>query len=134
MTQSTSETYKYLILDIAEIETFVRLCEKGRLPIDLILDKTDEKIEKVIEIKFKMARGSDIKEDEEKEVQQLFKRLVQIKDGNPERWNRYTPEGNMTACGTDYLSNDVYCYYFILKAVAAHKKNMREQVKKMIVE
>ena len=84
MTQSTSETYKYLILDIAEIETFVRLCEKGRLSIDLLLDKIDEKIEKIIDIKFKMARGSDVKEDEEKEVHDLFKRLVQIKDNNPE--------------------------------------------------
>lgn len=84
MTQSSSETYKYLILEIAEIETFVRLCEKGRLLIDLLLDKIDEKIEKIIDIKFKMARGSDVKEDEEKEVHDLFKRLVQIKDNNPE--------------------------------------------------
>lgn len=84
MAQPASETFKYLILDIAEVETFVRLCEKGRLPIDLLLDKIDEKIEKVIEIKFKMARGSDIKDDEEKEIQLLFKRLVQIKDNNPE--------------------------------------------------
>ncbi|XP_070500945.1 rhodopsin-like [Chironomus tepperi] len=70
-------------------------------------------------------------------------------------WNRYTPEGNMTACGTDYLSKDIfsrgyvfiyaiwcyflplfliiYSYYFILKAVSAHEKNMREQAKKMNV-
>jgi len=88
MTQSTSETYKYLILDMTEIETFVRLCEqKGRLPIDLLMDKIDEKIEKVIDIKFKMARGRDIKEDEEKEVHNLIKRLVQIKDNNPESKN-----------------------------------------------
>jgi r-opsin len=70
-------------------------------------------------------------------------------------YNRYTPEGNMTACGTDYLSRDIisrsyvviyagwcyfmplfliiYSYFFILKAVAAHEKNMREQAKKMNV-
>jgi r-opsin len=70
-------------------------------------------------------------------------------------WNRYVPEGNMTACGTDYLSHDwssrsyiliyaifvywtplltiVYSYFFILQAVAAHEKNMREQAKKMNV-
>lgn len=51
-------------------------------------------------------------------------------------WNRYVPEGNMTACGTDYLSKDwlsrsyivvyagwvyfiplftiIFAYYFIL--------------------
>jgi r-opsin len=70
-------------------------------------------------------------------------------------WNRYVPEGNMTACGTDYLSQDwlsrsyilfygiwvyflplltiCYSYFFILRAVAAHEKNMREQAKKMNV-
>ncbi|CAH2051571.1 unnamed protein product, partial [Iphiclides podalirius] len=70
-------------------------------------------------------------------------------------WNRYVPEGNMTACGTDYLSNDlysrsyivvysffvyfapllliIYSYYFIVKAVADHEKAMREQAKKMNV-
>ncbi|CAO1405850.1 unnamed protein product [Diamesa serratosioi] len=70
-------------------------------------------------------------------------------------WNRYVPEGNMTACGTDYLSHDwssrsyiltyaifvywtpllmiIYSYFFILKAVSAHEKNMREQAKKMNV-
>jgi r-opsin len=70
-------------------------------------------------------------------------------------WNRYVPEGNMTACGTDYLSQDnlsrsylvaygifvyflplftiVYSYFFILQAVAAHEKNMRDQAKKMNV-
>lgn len=70
-------------------------------------------------------------------------------------FGRYTPEGNMTACGTDYLSKDmisrsyvfvygvwvfflpffliVYSYYFILKAVSAHEKAMREQAKKMNV-
>lgn len=68
-------------------------------------------------------------------------------------WNRYVPEGNMTACGTDYLSKDwlsksyilvyavfvyflplfmiIFSYYYILKAVSAHEKNMREQAKKM---
>ncbi|CRK97768.1 CLUMA_CG011148, isoform A [Clunio marinus] len=70
-------------------------------------------------------------------------------------WNRYVPEGNMTACGTDYLSKGwesrsyvlvygiwvyflpllmiIYSYYFILKAVGKHEKNMREQAKKMNV-
>ena len=70
-------------------------------------------------------------------------------------WNRYVPEGNMTACGTDYLNDDVisksyilvysvfvyflpllmiiYSYFFILQAVSAHEKNMREQAKKMNV-
>nr|WCQ76408.1 long wavelength sensitive opsin 2 [Ptosima undecimmaculata] len=70
-------------------------------------------------------------------------------------WNRYVPEGNMTACGTDYLSQDwlsmsyiyaysvfvyflplsviIYAYWFIVQAVAAHEKSMREQAKKMNV-
>ncbi|XP_058825724.1 opsin-1-like [Topomyia yanbarensis] len=70
-------------------------------------------------------------------------------------WNRYVPEGNMTACGTDYLTKDwlsrsyilvysvfcywlplltiIYSYYFILKAVSAHEQQMREQAKKMNV-
>jgi r-opsin len=70
-------------------------------------------------------------------------------------WNRYVPEGNMTACGTDYLSHDwasrsyiifyalfvywtplsliCYSYFFILKSVFAHEKNMRDQAKKMNV-
>nr|BAQ54833.1 opsin, long-wavelength sensitive type [Asiagomphus melaenops] len=70
-------------------------------------------------------------------------------------WNRYVPEGNMTSCGTDYLSKDwvsisyiwaysffvyalplgtiIYAYWFIVKAVAAHEKQMREQAKKMNV-
>nr|BAQ54857.1 opsin, long-wavelength sensitive type [Anax parthenope] len=70
-------------------------------------------------------------------------------------WNRYVPEGNMTACGTDYLTRDwfhksyilvysVFCYFlplgliihsyfFIVQAVAAHERGMREQAKKMNV-
>nr|APY20558.1 long wavelength sensitive opsin 2 [Aphanisticus sp. CRS-2017] len=70
-------------------------------------------------------------------------------------WNRYVPEGNMTACGTDYLSQDwisksyifaystfvyfmplsiiIYAYWFIVQAVATHEKSMREQAKKMNV-
>ncbi|EFN77283.1 rhodopsin isoform X2 [Harpegnathos saltator] len=70
-------------------------------------------------------------------------------------WNRYVPEGNMTACGTDYLTKDwssksyilvysifvyytplftiIYSYYFIVSTVAAHEKAMREQAKKMNV-
>lgn len=61
----------------------------------------------------------------------------------------------MTACGTDYLTKDIvsrsyilfysifvyfmplfliiYSYFFIIQAVAAHEKNMREQAKKMNV-
>lgn len=61
----------------------------------------------------------------------------------------------MTACGTDYLSKDwfsrsyilvysifvyfmplfliIYSYYFIIAAVTAHEKAMREQAKKMNV-
>jgi len=71
-------------------------------------------------------------------------------------WNRYVPEGNMTACGTDYLAQDfnsqlylyiygfwvyyiplfftIYCYSFIIKAVASHEQQMREQAKKMGVK
>ncbi|XP_049280070.1 opsin-1-like [Anopheles funestus] len=71
-------------------------------------------------------------------------------------WNRYVPEGNMTACGTDYLTDDwfhksyilvysvfvyyiplftiIYSYIFIIKAVSAHEKNMREQAKRMNVQ
>nr|BAQ54866.1 opsin, long-wavelength sensitive type [Anax parthenope] len=70
-------------------------------------------------------------------------------------WNRYVPEGNMTACGTDYLTKEwfhksyiliyslfcyflplgliIHSYFFIVKAVAAHEKGMREQAKKMNV-
>jgi len=70
--------------------------------------------------------------------------------------NDYVPEGNMTACGTDYLSEDltshlylyfytlwvyfsplciiVYSYTFILSAVSKHEKAMREQAKKMGVK
>ncbi|CAH0388171.1 unnamed protein product [Bemisia tabaci] len=70
-------------------------------------------------------------------------------------WNRYVPEGNMTACGTDYFSKDwnsisylicyascvymtplltiIWAYYHIVKAVATHEKQMREQAKKMNV-
>ncbi|XP_042242825.1 rhodopsin-like [Homarus americanus] len=71
-------------------------------------------------------------------------------------WNRYVPEGNMTACGTDYLTETmlshsylyvyscivyfsplfitIYCYFFIVKAVAVHEKGMRDQAKKMGVK
>ncbi|XP_023940138.1 opsin-1 [Bicyclus anynana] len=70
-------------------------------------------------------------------------------------WGRYVPEGNMTACGTDYFDKSwqnrsyilfysIFCYYsplllicysyfFIIQAVAAHEKAMREQAKKMNV-
>merc|ERR1712002_746182 len=71
-------------------------------------------------------------------------------------WNRYVPEGNLTACGTDYLSEDMlsqsYLYVFgafswlvplfiiiaaysqIVSAVFAHEKQMKEQAKKMGVK
>nr|ANN11824.1 long wavelength sensitive opsin 1 [Chrysobothris lateralis]ANN11828.1 long wavelength sensitive opsin 1 [Chrysobothris lateralis]APY20574.1 long wavelength sensitive opsin 1 [Chrysobothris lateralis] len=70
-------------------------------------------------------------------------------------WSRYVPEGNLTACGTDYLASDwvthsylilytvfcyflplgviVYAYWYIVQAVAAHERSMREQAKKMNV-
>ncbi|POC59217.1 hypothetical protein CRN32_04735 [Vibrio vulnificus] len=70
-------------------------------------------------------------------------------------WGRYVPEGNMTACGTDYFDQSfsnrsyillysiacyyaplfliIYSYFFIVQAVAAHEKAMREQAKKMNV-
>jgi r-opsin len=71
-------------------------------------------------------------------------------------WNRYVPEGNLTACGTDYLTDDssshAYLYLYgafvwfiplliiigaysqIVGAVFAHEKQMREQAKKMGVK
>ncbi|KAK7008554.1 Melanopsin [Halocaridina rubra] len=71
-------------------------------------------------------------------------------------WNRYVPEGNMTACGTDYLTDtqlsksylyiysiwvyifplflNIYLYSHIISAVASHEKQMREQAKKMGVK
>ncbi|XP_012261693.1 rhodopsin-like isoform X2 [Athalia rosae] len=70
-------------------------------------------------------------------------------------WNRYVPEGNMTSCGTDYLTKEwlaksyilvysvfvyyiplftiIYSYYHIVSTVAAHEKAMRDQAKKMNV-
>nr|BAQ54945.1 opsin, long-wavelength sensitive type [Indolestes peregrinus] len=70
-------------------------------------------------------------------------------------WNRYVPEGNMTACGTDYLTKNwfhksyiliysIFCYWIplsviiysysrIVQSVAAHEREMREQAKKMNV-
>lgn len=81
MPRKLSKTYEYLVLDVAEIKGFINLWEEGRIPEDLVQEKIDEKIQKVIDIKFKMARGSDVTRREEKEVQALFKRLVLIKDG-----------------------------------------------------
>lgn len=71
-------------------------------------------------------------------------------------WNRYVPEGNLTACGTDYLTetafSHMYLYFYaawvyflplmiiivaysqIVSAVFAHEKQMREQAKKMGVK
>ncbi|CAG0917550.1 unnamed protein product [Notodromas monacha] len=71
-------------------------------------------------------------------------------------WNRYVPEGNMTVCGSDSVGTDawsrsyifviwsyayfvplstiIYCYFHIVKAVAAHERQMREQAQKMNVQ
>ncbi|KAI8045895.1 hypothetical protein M5D96_002084 [Drosophila gunungcola] len=71
-------------------------------------------------------------------------------------WSRYVPEGNLTSCGIDYLERDwnprsylifysifvyyiplfliCYSYWFIIAAVSAHEKAMREQAKKMNVK
>jgi r-opsin len=71
-------------------------------------------------------------------------------------WGRYVPEGNMTVCGTDSMSEDwfsrsyvvvyaawcyfapllviLFCYFEIVKAVADHEEQMREQAKKMNVQ
>ncbi|ROT67127.1 opsin [Penaeus vannamei] len=71
-------------------------------------------------------------------------------------WGKYTPEGNMTACGTDYFSMDisnltylylytfwcyllpffviVYFYAYIVKAVSEHEKQMKEQAARMGVK
>ncbi|XP_071534214.1 rhodopsin-like [Panulirus ornatus] len=71
-------------------------------------------------------------------------------------WGRYVPEGNMTACGTDYFSWDipnvtylhayamyvyiipffiiVFCYSYIVKAVSAHERQMKEQAARMGVK
>ncbi|XP_076311666.1 lateral eye opsin-like isoform X1 [Tachypleus tridentatus] len=68
-------------------------------------------------------------------------------------WNRYVPEGNMTSCTFDYLTMDIYsqshiviyatavyflplfitiyCYFFVVRAVADHERSLREQAKKM---
>ncbi|KAK7602962.1 hypothetical protein V9T40_002961 [Parthenolecanium corni] len=70
-------------------------------------------------------------------------------------WNRYVPEGNMTSCGTDYLSKKwksksyilvysvfayftplftiVWAYYHIVHKVFEHEQAMRDQAKKMNV-
>ncbi|XP_076356139.1 lateral eye opsin [Tachypleus tridentatus] len=70
-------------------------------------------------------------------------------------WSRYVPEGNLTSCTVDYLTKDwssasyvilygiavyflplitmIYCYFFIVHAVADHEKQLREQAKKMNV-
>ncbi|KAK3875117.1 hypothetical protein Pcinc_019996 [Petrolisthes cinctipes] len=71
-------------------------------------------------------------------------------------WGRYVPEGNMCACGTDYFSMDInnlsyvhvytfWCYimpffyicssyFYIVKCVHDHEKQMKEQAKKMGVK
>jgi len=71
-------------------------------------------------------------------------------------WNRYVPEGNMTACGLDYLNKEwfsrsyvvvyaffcyflplfiiIYSYFYIVQAVFEHEQQMREQAKKMNVQ
>lgn len=69
---------------------------------------------------------------------------------------RYVPEGNLTGCGLDTMTREwnprsylicyslmvyytplfliCYSYWFIIAAVAAHEKAMREQAKKMNVK
>ncbi|XP_075146056.1 opsin Rh1-like [Haematobia irritans] len=71
-------------------------------------------------------------------------------------WSRYVPEGNLTSCGIDYLERAwnprtylifytifvyyiplfliCYSYWYIIAAVSAHEKAMREQAKKMNVK
>jgi len=71
-------------------------------------------------------------------------------------WGYYVPEGNMCACGTDYFTKDmnnmtylylytiwvyilpffiiVYCYFFIVKVVSEHEKQMKEQAARMGVK
>ncbi|ALC47335.1 ninaE [Drosophila busckii] len=71
-------------------------------------------------------------------------------------WGRYIPEGNLTSCGIDYFDRGwnarsylifytifvyyiplfliCYSYWFIIAAVSAHEKAMREQAKKMNVK
>ncbi|XP_043863291.1 opsin Rh2 isoform X1 [Drosophila mojavensis] len=71
-------------------------------------------------------------------------------------WSSYVPEGNLTACSIDYMTRQwnprsylitysifvyyvplfliCYSYWFIIAAVAAHEKAMREQAKKMNVK
>ncbi|XP_037945604.1 opsin Rh2-like [Teleopsis dalmanni] len=70
-------------------------------------------------------------------------------------WSRYVPEGNLTACTIDYMSRSwnprtylifyscfvyytpllliCYAYWYIIAAVSAHERAMREQAKKMNV-
>ncbi|XP_019891233.2 opsin Rh1-like [Musca domestica] len=71
-------------------------------------------------------------------------------------WSRYVPEGNLTSCGIDYMDHELnpvsyliaytifvyvlplflicYSYWYIIAAVSAHEKTMREQAKKMNVK
>ncbi|UYV64266.1 OPN4 [Cordylochernes scorpioides] len=70
-------------------------------------------------------------------------------------WSRYVPEGNMTSCTVDYLTQEwwsksyvivyalavyftplftmAYCYWHIVRAVASHERQLREQARKMKV-
>ena len=79
MSRYASDTYKLLVLDVAEIKLFIKLYESGKLPPDLIKEQIDLKIQAIIDIKFKMARGI-VHKCEEHEVQKLFRKLVHIKD------------------------------------------------------
>ncbi|XP_008480124.1 rhodopsin-like [Diaphorina citri] len=98
----------------------------------------------------------------ELESKRLLSTCPDISGSTPRRgmfpamqYKRYVPEGNLTACGTDYLTKDwhhrsylifygffvyfvpliliIYAYYFIVRAVSVHEKQMREQAKKMNV-
>lgn len=70
-------------------------------------------------------------------------------------WGKYIPEGILDSCSFDYLTRDfatisftyslfffdycvpllsiVYCYFFIVKAIADHERALREQAAKMNV-
>lgn len=70
-------------------------------------------------------------------------------------WGKYIPEGILDSCSFDYLTRDsttvsytmtlfatnyiaplfiiVFCYFFIVKAIADHERSLREQAAKMNV-
>jgi len=42
LSQKASKTYEYLVLDVAEIETFINLWNEGRIPLDLMREKIED--------------------------------------------------------------------------------------------